>query len=54
MEWAVFRASDGPDGTPVENYRYKSREAVLAVINAGYTQPEYWEPRGREVGEWTK
>lgn len=53
MEWAVFRASDGEDGTPVEGFRYPSREAAQKSINSGYTQPQFWEPRGRVVGKWT-
>jgi hypothetical protein len=53
MEWAVFRASDGEDGTPVEGFRYPSREAAQKSINSGYTQPQFWEPRWRVVGKWT-
>lgn len=33
---------------------YRSREAAQKYIDTGYTQPEYWEVRGRPVGEWAK
>lgn len=54
VEWAIFRASDGHEGTPVEAFRWPSRESAQHFIENGYTQPELWEPRGRIVGEWEK
>lgn len=54
VEWAIFRASDGQDGTPMESLRYTSREAAQKWINDGFRQPEFWEVRGRAVGTWQK
>lgn len=54
MEFAVFRASDGEDATPVEGFRYSTMEAAQRTIDSGYLQPQFWEVRGRKVGEWTK
>ncbi|MDF9748608.1 hypothetical protein [Arthrobacter sp. ES3-54] len=54
VEWAVFRSQGGPNESPAENLRYKTREAAQASIDNGYSQPQYWEPRGRMVGAWAK
>ena len=54
VEWGVFRASDAEEGTPIENLRYRSREAAQRSIDEGYVQPEFWEVRRRVVGEWSK
>jgi hypothetical protein len=54
MEYAVFRAADGEDAMPVEGFRYSTREAARRTIDGGYLQPQFWEVRGREVGEWKR
>jgi len=54
IEWGIFRASDDASGTPIENLRYKSREAAQRQIESSFNQPEYWEVRGRPVGAWDR
>jgi hypothetical protein len=54
VEWTVFRASDGPSGSPAENLRYSTKAGAQESINTRYGTPELWEPRSRIVGEWTK
>lgn len=53
VEWAIFRRSDGENGTPVENLRYSTKAGAQESINTGYNAPEFWEPRWRVVGKWT-
>lgn len=54
VEWTVFRASDGPNGSPAENLRYSTKAGAQESIDTRYGTPELWEPRSRVVGEWTK
>lgn len=54
VEWTVFRASDGPNGSPAENLRYSTKAGAQESINSRYSTPELWEPRHRIVGAWTK
>lgn len=54
VEWTVFRASDGPNGSPAENLRYSTKAGAQESIDTRYGTPELWEPRRRFVGEWTK
>lgn len=54
VEWTVFRAIDGPNGSPAENLRYSTKAGAQESINSRYSTPELWEPRSRVVGEWSK
>lgn len=54
VEWTVFRASDGPNGSPAENLRYSTKAGAQESIDTRYGTPELWETRHRIVGEWTK
>lgn len=54
VEWTVFRASDGENGSPAENVRYSTKAGAQESIDSRYGTPELWEPRSRIVGEWTK
>lgn len=54
VEWTVFRASDGPNGSPAENLRYSTKAGAQESIDTRYGTPELWEPRSRVVGEWSK
>lgn len=54
MEYAIFRRSDGENGVPVENLRYTTRAGAQEWLDLGYSNPEFWEVRGRAVGEWAK
>lgn len=53
VEWGIFRAHDKQVDQPLENLRYRSREAAQRQIDTSYNQPEYWEVRGRVVGPWS-
>lgn len=54
VEWTVFRASDGENGSPAENLRYSTKAGAQESIDTRYGTPELWEPRRRIVGEWCK
>lgn len=54
VEWTVFRATDGPNGSPAENLRYSTKAGAQESIDSRYSTPELWEPRSRVVGEWRK
>lgn len=54
VEWTVFRASDGENGSPAENLRYSTKAGAQESIDSRYSTPELWEPRQRIVGAWHK
>lgn len=54
VEWTVFRASDGENGSPAENLRYSTKAGAQESIDSRYSTPDLWEPRSRVVGEWRK